>query len=279
MKLLALMKKISLAVALLMLAPSLVCAQFFIRPQSQIDPKIITIDEKAVLGRAIDPATEFVDQNGKSFRWGDLAGKPTLVAFSYYTCDGACSLINVTLRDLLGKMTRLKPGRDFNLVTVSFDHHDNLQTIDAFRRHLELAGDLAPVWTFATFKNEAELKTETAKIGFKFFWSPEDRLFLHPGAYLFFSPKGELARVLYHRDIDASDLEFAVLDARNGDFKVGDVVDYAISLCYSYSYHDGKYRLNIPVFVGVGSLALGLLLLAGSTLLFRARRQPTLGRA
>lgn len=254
-------------------------AQYFKRPDSDLDPKVLRIDEKAALGRAIDPTTELVDQTGRNFKWSALAGKPTIVVLSYFTCDGSCSLINATLLGLLRQVKRFRPGEDFNLLTVSFDRRDDLATTGAFQRHLELTGDLASAWTFATFKNEADLTAQTEKIGFKFFWSPPDGVFLHPGAFLFFSPKGELARVLYHPDVDASDVELALLDARNGDFKVNELASYAISLCYSYSYHDGKYRLSIPTIVGVGSLALGIATLTGAALLFRSRRRTELGRA
>ncbi len=254
-------------------------AQYFVRPESALNPAVLQIDERAVLGRAIDPATKFVDQNGRTFRWGDLAGKPTLLVLSYYTCDGSCSIINATLHELLKKVRRVKPGVDFNLLTVSFDRRDDLESTGAFRKHLELADDLAPVWTFATFKNEADLKAQTAKIGFKFFWSVDDGLFVHPGVYLFFSPKGELARVLYHQDVDADDIELAALDARDNQFKPSEIVDYAISFCYSYNYHDGKYRLSIPIFVGVGALASGILTLAGSALAFKLRRRDHAGES
>lgn len=270
-------------VALLVLATALGCAaadaQYFKRPDSDLDASIMRIDEEKVLGRAIDPQTELVDQNGSTFRWGDLAGKPTLLVLSYFTCDGSCAIINQNLHDLLGQMTRYHPGTDFNLLTLSFDTHDTLATTGAFRKHLELASDLAGVWTFATFKSEAALKAQTERIGFKFFWSPQDGVFLHPGAYLFFSPKGELARVLYQTDVDARDVELAVLDAHNGDFKPSQIVDYALSLCYSYNYHDGKYRLSIPLLVGIGSLGAGVMTLAGSALIFRLRERSKLGES
>jgi len=244
----------------------------------EIDQKVLAINENDALGRAINPATEFVDQNGHVFKWGDLAGKPTIVVFSYFTCDGSCSIINATLRDLLRQMKRYRPGVDFNLLTISFDRRDDLETTGVFQKHLDLVGDLASVWTFATFKNEAELKAETTKIGFKFFWSRQDGAFLHPGAFLFFSPEGALARVLYQQNVDAQDVELAVLDAYNGNFRPSQVVEYAVSLCYSYSYLDGKYHVSIPVFVGLGALMTGITLLAGSAFLFRSRRRTELRR-
>ena len=244
-------------------------AQYFRRPVSDVDPRIMMIDEKAVLGAKIDTETILVDHFGKEFRWGDLLGKPLILVLSYFTCDGSCSIINGTLAELLGDVKVVAAGEDFRILTLSFDKHDTLATTGAFREHLALAEPLAKNWTFATFKTEADLKAETEKIGFKFFWSPEDRVFLHPGAFLFFSPDGRLIRVLYQDALSGRDIELAVLDAKQGQFRPAEIINFALSLCYSYSYHDGKYVLSIPVIVGLGALGIGLSTLFGSMLAYK----------
>jgi protein SCO1/2 len=248
-------------------------AQYFRRPVSELDPNIMAIDEKAVLGAKLNPDTVLIDQDGREVRWGDALGRPIILVLSYFTCDGSCSIINGALADLLKDVKIVKPGDDFRILTLSFDRHDTLATTAAFRKHLDLAGPLAAHWSFATFKSEADLRTETERIGFKFFWSPEDRVFLHPGAFLFFSPEGRLVRVLYQDDVDARDVELAVLDAKQGQFRPSEIVTYALSLCYSYSYHDGKYVLSIPLIVGLGSLGVGLATLFGSIFFFKSSRR------
>ena len=245
------------------------CAQYFRRPVSDLDPKIMAVDERAVLGEKMNPDTPLIDQDGREFSWAGMLGQPVILVLSYYTCDGSCSIINASLAELLKDVRIVAPGRDFRILTVSFDKHDTLATAGAFRRHLALTGPLAQHWTFATFKNEADLKSETARIGFKFFWSPEDGVFLHPGAFLFFSPEGALVRVLYQDALSARDIELALLDARQGQFRPGEIINFALSLCYSYSYHDGKYVLSIPIIVGLGALGLGLSTLFGSMLAYK----------
>jgi len=262
--------------ALLLMAaahPDLAQAQYFRRPISTLDPNIMLIDERAVLGAKIAPTTPLINHEGRELTWGDMQGKPTVLVLSYYSCDGSCSIINGTLADLLKNVTAVEPGVDFQVLTLSFDRHDDLKTTDAFKKHLAIAGPLAANWTFATFKNEGDLKSETEKIGFKFFWSPEDRIFLHPGAFLFFSPDGRLIRILYQDAIDSRDVELAILDARQGQFRPVEVIKFALSLCYSYSYHDGKYVMSIPIIVGVGALVFGLLTLFGSIILFKHQKQ------
>jgi len=273
---LAVMRSSAACLALALLCSTMTAdawGQYFRRPVSDLDPRVMAIDENAVLGARIDGGTLLIDQNGKEFRWEDVQGKPLILVLSYFTCDGSCSVINATLAELLKDVKLVVPGRDFRILTLSFDNHDNLVTTGSFRGHLELAGQLAEHWTFATFKRAEDLKTQTERIGFKFFWSPEDRVFLHPGAFLFFSPDGRLIRVLYQEAIESRDVEFAVLDAKQGQFRPAEIINFALSLCYSYSYHDGKYVLSIPVLVGIGSLLVGLGTLFGSILFFKSTRR------
>ena len=253
-------------------------AQYFRRPGSVsfLNPSVMQIDEKAHLGAKISLATQLVDHTGRAFTWGDMLGKPVILVLSYYTCDGSCSIINQALAGLLKDVKNVRPGDDFRILTLSFDQHDTLQTTGAFRQHLELTRGLGDAWTIGTFASETELKAETERIGFKFFWSPQDKIFLHPGAFLFFSPDGRLIRVLYQQEVDSRDVELAVLDAKQNQFRPSEIINLALSLCYSYNYADGKYRLSIPIIVGVGALLLGLTILGGSVFAFKIRRQRRL---
>lgn len=249
---------------------------YFRRANSQLDPTVMQIDERAHLGKEIRPETRLVDEHGKAFTWGDMLGKPVILVLSYYTCDGSCSLINQSLADLLKDVKAVKPTEDFRVITLSFDRHDTLAATAVFRNHVALSGEMGGAWTFGTFADENELKAETERIGFKFFWSPEDRIFLHPGAFLFFSPEGKLVRVLYQQEVEARDVELAVLDAKRTILRPREVINLALSLCYSYNYADGKYRLNIPIFVGLGALLGGLMLLALSIVIFITKRRKAL---
>ena len=262
-----------LALLMVVTAASPSSAQYFRRPVSDIDPNIMLIDEKRVLGNRIDPATVLIDQDGNEFSWRETLGKPVILVLAYYSCDGSCSLINAVLQRLMDDVDRVKAGEDFRIVTLSFDRHDTLKTMAAFRDRLAISDDLKRSWTFATFKSEEALHSETEKLGFKFFWVPEDRVFLHPGAFLFFSPEGRLVRILYQQDVDAGDVELAVLDAKQGQFRPSEIINFAISLCYSYNYKDGRYRLSIPIFVGIGALLTGILTFSGSALYFNFRKR------
>lgn len=164
-------------------------------PESDIDPSIFQIEEGHFLGARI--ATDFVfqDVDGNRFTLADLMGKPLILVLSYYTCDGACSVINRTLANTLKEMDRWELGRDYNVLTVSFDPHDTPATLRKFREMMGFA-QLPQGWYMATMADRNEIDRLAKSIGFKFFWSPRDRVFLHPSVYTVLSYDGRISRYL-----------------------------------------------------------------------------------
>lgn len=248
-------------------------AQYNRTPVSDIDPAVFKIDESKVLGAKADGSLRLIDGKGDEFKLSDVLGKPLILVLSYYTCDGSCSVINLEMAGLLADVKRLKQGEDFRVLTVSFDKNDTLETMGAFREQLASEINMEEGWTFALAKDHEGLKAMAEKVGYKFFWSPRDRTFFHPAAFLFLSPEGRLIRVLYSLTAEAGDVELAVLDSKVGKFRPGEFIEYAVSLCYSYNYKEGKYTFNIPIFVGVGSLAFGVSAFSVAAVSFRRRNK------
>lgn len=246
--------------------------QYNRNPESDIDTTIFTIDESKFLGVKVDGDYRLVDEGGGEFALSEMLGKPLILVLSYYTCDGSCSLINRILNDLLEGVGRSTLGEDFRILTLSFDKNETTKSLRLFRKELELPAEMKNGWTFATFKDPVEIKPFTDKIGYKFFWSPRDRTFFHPGVFLFLSAEGRLARVLYALNVESNDVDLAILDARQGRFRPGEVLEYVASLCYSYNYKEGRYTYNIPLFVAVGSLTLGVSVFTSALLVYRRWR-------
>ncbi len=248
-------------------------AQYNRVPESYIDPGIFQIDEKKHLGAKVDKNIRLIDEAGKEFTLSEKLGKPLILVLSYYSCDGSCSVINADLRDRLAGVTDVTMGKDFDVLTVSFDEHDDLEKLGVFRQHLEENKKVGEGWTFATLKDPEQIKPFADKLGFKYFWSPHDRTFFHPGVFMFLSAEGRLIRVLYSLNVDSDDVELAVLDAKQGQFRPSEIINFATSLCYSYNYKEGRYTYNIPLFVAVGSLTLGVTAFSGSVFFYRRRRK------
>lgn len=245
-------------------------------PVSDIDPSIFQIDEQKYLGAKVDGNVTLIDAHGEEFKLADKLGKPLILVLSYYTCDGSCSVINQDLNALLADVDGVTPGKDFNVLTISFDEHDTLESLGVFKDHLKVTEAMNGSWSFATFKDKDRIEPFAKAMGFKYFWSPQDRTFFHPGAFMFLTAEGRLARVLYALNSAPKDIKLAVFDARANEFKPNELIDYAISLCYSYNYADGEYVISIPLFVGMGALSLGVSSFAVSVLVFRRRRRGRL---
>ena len=247
-------------------------AEYFRQKESKIDPDVFRIDEKESMGSKLDPGLELLDLEGKTFLFGDMAKKPTIIVWSYYRCDGSCSAVNWELLARLKDIDRMTVGQEYQVLTLSFDKHDTLKTMQAFEKHVNLPEVWKRGWTFALVRDPEQIKETTDKMGFRYFWAPQDQVFYHPNVFIFLSPEGRITRYLYALTNDKQDVELALLEARQGQFTVNQTIDYVVGLCYSYNYKEGRYTYNIPLFVGAGSLALGISLLIGSILFYRSKK-------
>jgi len=239
--------------------------------ESEVDPSLFRIDEVRYLGAKPDPALTFRDQNGVLFTFEEMTRKPLILVLSYFGCDGTCSLVNSDLVEQLKGVQRLVAGEDFQILTVSFDPKDTKETLAAFLKKFDIPEPLRAAWRFGLPAGGDEARRLAGTIGFKYFWSPRDQVFLHPGIFGFFSSDGRIVRYLYAMNTNALDVELALISAKLNQIKPGEIMEIALSLCYSYNYAEGRYTLNYAFFVGFGSLVFGVLALVVSILAYRRR--------
>src|SRR2546427_12907612 len=66
----------------------------------------------------------FRDEAGRSVALGEYFGKrPVVMLFAYYDCPMLCTQVINGLASALGVLS-LEPGKDFEIVTISFDPRD-----------------------------------------------------------------------------------------------------------------------------------------------------------
>lgn len=225
--------------------------------ESAIDLSTLKIDESKYLGKKLNGEMALVDQDGVRFNLKDVLGKPLILILSYYSCDGVCTTVNADLRDVLAKVGLVEIGKDFNVLTLSFDANDTAESITHFRNDLSLPPNAAKAWKHALAVNSQDVTDLAAGIGFKYFWSPRDRMFLHPNVYIFITSEGRVARYLYAYSVGPRDMEVAVMETAQGQVGINKLGTLLVSYCYSYNYKLGKYTLNLPIFIGLGSIAVG----------------------
>ncbi|MBF0455577.1 MAG: SCO family protein [Magnetococcales bacterium] len=261
-----------LAVCVLFLAVQPGEASYFRQKESDIDPNVFRIKEQDFMGVRVGRDVALIDQDGAARTLKDFEGKPTILVWSYYTCDGSCSAVNIELKTLLESVKNQTLGEDYQVLTLSFDKNDTLESLKAFRTYLDLPPEWEKNWTFALLQKPEQIDRLTARVGFKYFWAPQDKTFYHTNVFILLTPDGRVSRFLYALTNTDKDVGLAILEARQGDFKLNEVIDFAIGLCYSYNYEEGRYTYNIPLFVGLGALFIGLSMLLGSVLLFRKKK-------
>lgn len=267
-------KKLFIAVGFVILSALPAAAEYGRIANNFIDPTVIKIDEGKFLGSRLDGGYEFLDGEGREFTLKELLDKPLLLVLSYYKCDGSCPVTNRELKAVLEGAGGVKPGLDYNVLTVSFDKDDDQMKLKMFVEEVALGGELKPHWKTALFKDPADIKRFTERIGYKFFWSKRDRLFIHPGVVVILSPEGRVMRYLYAANIDKTDISVAVAEARWGRpsvSKISEISDLLLLACFSYNFKEGRYTINYPLIISASSLMLGISLMVVSLVHFRKK--------
>ncbi len=241
--------------------------------ETTIDPGVMQIDEPSYLGAPLHKDISLVDSSGQVFALGDMLGKPLILLFSYYGCGGSCPIMNTVLRGIVEKLDRFKIGRDFRVLTVSFDTHDTQETMGAFVKDLNIPAGMREGWRHAVLKDkEADMDRLTSNVGYKFFWSRADQVFLHPNAAVFVTPQGRVARYLYGTSMQKKEVELALIDADWGRIaNSSNVIDILSGVCYSYNFAEGKYTVNVSLVAGLAALIFGISLVLISALIFKKR--------
>ena len=155
--------------------------------------------------------TTFRDEVGRTVRLGDYFGKrPVVMVFAYYDCPMLCTQVINGLSSALGVLS-LEPGKDFEIVTVSFNPHDTPATATA-KKAVYLERYKRPGagggWHFLT-GDQPSIERLTKAAGFRYAWDADTKQFAHPSGVIVLTPDGRLARYLFGIEYGPRDLRLA----------------------------------------------------------------------
>lgn len=214
------------------------------------------------------PEVAFEQRLGESLpldgRWTDaegrtatldrfLNGRPALLAFVYYDCPMLCGM---TLSGLAGslKPVDLEPGRDFDVVVVSFDPAETPQQA-AERKEQALSQygrrDTADGWHFLT-GDETAIEALTSAAGFRFSRVEETGEWAHAAGLLVLTPDGRIARTFSGIEYPSRDVRLGLVEA--GEGTVGSLVDQVLLLCFKYDPATGRYSFATLTAVRIGGI-------------------------
>jgi protein SCO1 len=236
-------------------------------------PGEVGIFEK--LGAQVPLGLELVDEQGRKVALGTLLDRPTLLTLNYFRCAGVCTPQLNNLADALERV-ELAPGKDFKVLTVSFDDRDTAE-IAAQKRENYLGLMKRPFpaegWRFLT-GDAASTKALADAVGFKF--QRRDGGFVHAAAIIVLSPRGEVTRYLYGVNYLPAELATAVGFAAQGI--ATPTVNRWLSFCFDYDAEGRRYALDVTRVGGAVVLLTTAVLLAALFLKGRSgKRGPMRG--
>jgi protein SCO1 len=212
----------------------------------------------------------FRDETGKTVQLGDYIGKkPVILNFVYYRCPILCPELLIGLESSL-KVLKFNVGKEFDVVTVSFDPNDTPQLAaakkaDIVKRYGRPGAENG--WHFLT--GQAQSITALAEAaGFKYHFDKKTGQFAHATAIMVLTSEGKLSQYYYGVDFSPKDLRLSLIQA--SDNKIGTLTDAVLLYCFHYDPATGKYSVLIGRVIQVAG-GLTILLLGGMLLLLSKR--------
>jgi protein SCO1/2 len=219
----------------------------------------IGITEK--IGQTISPQLTFLDEQGTALALGGIINKPTILVLVYYTCDRFCPQMLAGLARVLPQVP-LEAGKDYQVMTVSFDDSDTPATArDIKRNYLKAIGRPFPAdaWRFLT-GDHLNIEQLCAAAGFAF--RKEEHGFAHPVALIIVSPQRLITRYIhvskffygveYPITFSAVDLSQALADAAKG--KVGVSTRRDFLFCFPHEPYRQETFYRILAWIGAGTV-------------------------
>ena len=199
----------------------------------------------------------FQDENGDTLKLGDLITKPTILSLVYLTCDHICPQVLGGLAVALPSL-KLSPGKDYQLITVSFDAQDDPATaMQKKSNYIKAAGISFPkkAWKFLTGDRDSIARI-TEAVGFRF--QHDSHGFIHPVVLVFLSPRGVItgyhyvARYQYGAEYPVS-FSSAELNARIDEASRGAVTHGAtkpVLYCFPHQPAGQERFFNLLAVIG-----------------------------
>jgi protein SCO1 len=159
-------------------------------------------------GQSVPLDLTFINEDGGQVKLRELVTKPTILTLVYYSCTGVCPQMLGALASALGGV-KLEAGRDYEVVTISFDKDDTSNMAKEKKiNYIKATGTVFPAdaWRFLT-GGEESIGLLTKAVGFSFqkesstgtvgFGSQkESQGFIHPAVLIFLAPDGRITQYI-----------------------------------------------------------------------------------
>jgi len=206
------------------------------------------------LGAEVPLDLPFTDEAGRPVKLSQyFKGRPVVLALVYYECPMLCvQALNGLVKAM--SVMNLEPGRDYDIVTVSFNPLEKpAQAAEKKEHYLSILGKPAAAdsWHFLVGE-ETPIRMLTDAVGFHYVYDEPTKQFAHPTGIVVLTPEGRASKYIYGLDYGPRDLRLALVEAASHE--IGTPVDRLLLYCFHYDPTQGKYGLvlmNVMRLAGV----------------------------
>lgn len=220
-------------------------------------------------GNYLDLDLEFVNEEGRVVRLGEIIDRPTIFLPIYFYCPNICSKNLANLAIALNNLS-VEPGKDFRVIALSFNEAENYEVAaKAKKNYLKIldAGFPEDQWQFLTGKKDA-IEAATDAVGFRF-KKLDDLTFLHPAALVIMAEDGKIIRYVYGSFL-AGDIDMSLAYAVKGRPSLS--VKRLLDFCFNYDPDKNKSVFQ-RVKLGVLAVLVGVL---AFVFLYFKRKKPVI---
>lgn len=239
------------------------------------DVKNIGVKEN--LGDYVPSDLTFYDEEGNQVELGEFFrdGKPVILTLNYYECPTLCSYILNGVLNGVNKLDSLTLGKDFRIVTVSFNPTDTPEIAKAksqiYHKSLQNGQSRKEDWRFLIGDQE-NIKKLIQTVGFKV--KKDGKEFAHPSAIVVLTPQAQISRYLYGVQFKQKDLRLALLEASDGKIGSSELVNKVLLFCYQFDPVGRKYAFQALNIMKTGGV-LTFLTVAGILIYFWRREKES----
>lgn len=255
-------------------APSSASANHSQGPAATVDQKtalppiLQNVGINQHLGSAIPLDDTFTDESGRTVPLQTFfhSKKPVVLILAYYHCPMLCSEVLSGATSAF-KKTGFAIGKQFNVLTVSFDPQDTPQIAAQTKQtYMQQYGDpnAAEGWHFLV-GTKPHIDALANAVGFHYAFDPKTGLYAHAAGLVVITPAGKLAQYFYGVEFPEHDLRLALVQS-SAD-KIGTLADEILLYCCKYDPNTGRYQAVIARVLQIAG-AFTILVIGGGLLWF-----------
>lgn len=215
-------------------------------------------NERNTLGRNV-PNVRLFDSRGNQFLLKDITdSKPLVISPIYTRCTTACFTITDSLRDIVAKTEGL--GKDFKVLSLSFDTRDKPEDLEKFRKQWALDG----VNWIASAGEEGEVKKLLEAIDFHYKFDSATGEFLHSNLVVVLTPDLRISRYLHGVLPKERDLRLSVMEAKKGTSRISPFDGFWLK-CFKFDSATGTYKTD---WIFLGEIFMAVITIGGTFLIF-----------